>query len=185
MVKEILSDTKTRMDKSIDSLRHELVKIRTGKATTALLDTVKVDYYGSMTDLRQLANVSVLDAHTLSVQPWDKGSLEAIEKGIMSADLGLNPMNDGNLIRVPIPQLTEERRKELVKLIKKFGEESKVAIRNIRRDANEQLKKSEKEEHLSEDDRINGEKKVQELTDDHSKRIDDIVADKEKELMEV
>jgi ribosome recycling factor len=185
MVKDILNETKVRMDKSLESLRHELVKIRTGKASTALLDTVHVDYYGTMTDLNKLANLSVLDAHTIAVQPWDKGSLPAIEKAIQSADLGLNPMNDGNLIRVPIPALNEERRRELVKLVKKFGEEAKIAVRNIRRDANDKLKKAEKEEHFSEDERKTGEKKVQDLTDDHTKNVDSMLVDKEKEIMEV
>ncbi len=185
MVKDILNEAQTRMDKSLDSLRQELVKIRTGKATTALLDTVRVDYYGSHTDLNKIANVSVMDPHTLSVQPWDKGALGAIEKAIRSADLGLNPSNDGNLIRVPIPPLNEERRRELVKLVKRFGEESKVAVRNIRRDANDRLKKSEKDEHLSEDERKQGEKKIQDMTDDHIKKVDTILSDKEKEIMAV
>lgn len=185
MVKEILNEAKSRMDKSLENLQHELSKIRSGKATTALLDTVRVDYYGTMTDLNKLANVSVIDPHTLSVQPWDKGSMQSIEKAIQSADLGLNPMNDGQVIRVPIPALNEERRRELVKLSKKFGEEAKIAVRNIRRDANEKLKKSEKDEHLSEDERKHGEKKIQDMTDDHSKVVDDILAEKEKEIMAV
>jgi ribosome recycling factor len=185
MVKDILNETKSRMDKSLDALRGELTKIRTGKATTALLDTVRVDYYGTMTDLNKLANVAVLDPHTLAVQPWDKGGLQAIEKAIQSADLGLNPMNDGNVIRVPIPALNEERRKELVKLVKKFGEEAKIAVRNIRRDANDKLKKAEKEEHFSEDERKNGEKKVQEMTDNHTKTVDELLTQKESEIMEV
>ena len=185
MMQEILDDTSRRMDKSIDALRQELHKIRTGKATTALLDTVKVDYYGTMTPLNQMANVSVLDAHTLTVQPWDKSSLQGVEKAIMSADLGLNPANDGNVIRVPIPPLNEERRLEFVKIVKKHGEECKIALRNVRRDAIEHLKTAEKEDHVSEDARMKAEKQVQDLTDKHSKVVDDLVRDKEAEVMEV
>lgn len=185
MMKDILRDASERMDKSIENLRQELSKIRTGKATTALLDGVKVEYYGTMTPLSQMANVSVLDPHTLSIQPWDKTALNSIEKAIMTADLGLNPANDGNLIRVPIPPLNEERRKEMVKLIKRFGEESKIALRNIRRDANDHLKKAEKDDHVSEDNRIKAEKDVQELTDKHVERIDEMIKHKEEEIMEV
>ena len=185
MMKDILKDASERMDKSVENLRQELSKIRTGKATTALLDGIKVEYYGTMTPLSQMANVSVLDPHTLSIQPWDKSALNSVEKAIMTADLGLNPANDGNVIRVPIPPLNEERRKELVKLIKRFGEEAKIALRNIRRDANDSLKKAEKEDHVSEDDRIKSEKDVQEMTDKHVERIDEMIGHKEEEIMEV
>ncbi|MFZ1729830.1 MAG: ribosome recycling factor [Bacteroidota bacterium] len=185
MMKEILNDASDRMDKSIEALRQELTKIRTGKATTALLDGVKLEYYGTMTPLNQMANVSVLDSHTLAVQPWDKNSLGAIDKAIMAADLGLNPSNDGNIIRVPIPALNEERRRDMVKMIKRFGEEAKIALRNVRRDANEHLKKAEKEDHVSEDERIKAEKEVQELTDKHVARIDELLKHKEVEIMEV
>ena len=185
MMKNILKDASERMDKSVENLRQELSKIRTGKATTALLDGIKVEYYGTMTPLSQMANVSVLDPHTLSIQPWDKSALNSIEKSILTADLGLNPANDGNVIRVPIPPLNEERRKELVKLIKRFGEEAKIALRNIRRDANDHLKKAEKEDHVSEDARIKAEKDVQEMTDKHVERIDEMIAHKEEEIMEV
>jgi ribosome recycling factor len=173
------------MDKTIENLRQELSKIRTGKATTALLDGVKVEYYGTMTPLTQMANVSVLDPHTLSIQPWDKSSLNSIEKAIMSADLGLNPANDGNIIRVPIPPLNEERRREMVKLVKRFAEDARIALRNIRRDANDHLKRAEKEDHVSEDARIKAEKDVQELTDTHVERIDEMIKHKEAEIMEV
>jgi ribosome recycling factor len=185
MMKDILKDASARMDQSIEHLRMELSKIRTGKATTALLDGVKVEYYGTMTPLTQMANVSVLDPHTLSIQPWDKNSLNPIEKAIMSADLGLNPGNNGNSITVPIPMLNEERRRELVKLIKRFGEETKVAVRNVRRDANDQLKKAEKEDHVSEDERIKAEKDVQDLTDKHVEMVDELLKHKEEEIMEV
>lgn len=185
MMKEILKDASERMDKSLETLRDELSKIRTGKATTALLDGVKVDYYGTPTPINQMANVSVLDAHTLSVQPWDKSALNSIDKAIMAADLGLNPSNDGNIIRVPIPALNEERRRDFVKLVKRFGEETKVAVRNVRRDANEHLKKAEKEDHVSEDARIKAEKEVQEMTDKHVARVDELLKLKEAEIMEV
>ncbi len=185
MMKDILKDASARMDQSVEHLRLELSKIRTGKATTALLDGVKVEYYGTMTPLTQMANVSVLDPHTLSIQPWDKSSLGPIEKAIMSADLGLNPGNNGNSITVPIPALNEERRRELVKLIKRFGEEAKVAVRNVRRDANDHLKKAEKEDHVSEDDRIKAEKDVQDLTDKHVEMVDELLKHKEDEIMEV
>lgn len=185
MLKDIVSDASARMDKTVEALRHELVTIRTGKATTTLLDAVKAEYYGTMTPISQMANISVLDAHTLSVQPWDRSALGAIEKAIRASELGLNPANDGQLIRVPIPPLNEERRRDMVKLIKKFGEESKVALRNIRRDANEHLKKAEKEDHASEDERKKAEKDVQDLTDKHIASIDQLLKLKEAEIMEV
>jgi ribosome recycling factor len=185
MIKDILKDTADRMDKTIEALRNELQKIRTGKATTALLDAVKVDYYGTMTALNKLANVSVLDVHTLAVQAYDRTAIQLIDKAIRTADLGLNPVNDGQMIRVPIPPLNEERRRDFVKLVKKFGEESKVALRNIRRDANEHLKKAEKDEHASEDERKKAEKQVQEMTDKHIGMIDQVLKVKEAEIMEV
>lgn len=185
MMQEILNDAADRMDKSLEALRQELSKIRTGKATTALLDGVKVEYYGTMTPLNQMANVSVLDPHTLSVQPWDKSALGAIDKAIKAADLGLNPSNDGIVIRVPIPMLNEERRRDFVKLVKRFGEEAKVALRNVRRDANEHLKKAEKEDHVSEDARLKAEKDVQDMTDKHVLRVDELLKHKEAEIMEV
>jgi ribosome recycling factor len=185
MLKEILKDSEQRMHKAVEAVRSELVRIRTGKATTALLDAVKVDYYGTLTPLQQVGSVGVHDAHLLTITPWDKGVIGAIEKAILTANLGLNPNNDGTVIRVPIPSLNEERRRELVKLVKKFGEEGKVAIRNIRRDTNEHLKKSEKAEHFSEDDRKRGEAEVQKSTDKHIKDIDSLLVMKEKEIMEV
>ena len=185
MIKDILKDTEERMLKAGEVVRQELAKLRTGKATTTLLDGTKVDYYGTMTPLSQVGNVSVSDIHTLTVTPWDKGLLDAIVKAIQIANLGLNPMKDSDLVRIPIPPLNEERRKEMVKLAKKFGEEGKIAIRNIRRDAIEHLKKSEKSEHLSEDDRKRGEQETQKLTDKHIKDIDTLLQHKEKEIMEV
>lgn len=185
MMQDIIKKSTDRMDKSVDALRTELHHIRTGKATTALLDSVRVDYYGTLTPLQQMANVSVLDSHTLTVQPWDRSALSAIEKAIMAAGLGLNPSNDGQLIRVPIPPLNQERRLEMVKLVKKHGEETKIALRNIRRDALEHLKQAEKDDHVSEDDRKKAEKKVQEFVDKHIATVDEVVKGKEAEVMEV
>lgn len=181
----VISDTIERMDKSIEAFRHEISKIRTGKATTALLDGIKVDYYGTLTPLSQVGNVSVLDVHTLSITPWDKSQVNAIEKAILASNLGFNPANDGTNIRVPIPPLNEERRREYVKLVKKFGEDAKIAIRNIRRDANDNLKKLEKDKELSEDLRHDAENEVQELTNEHTKKIDELIKHKEDEIMEV
>jgi ribosome recycling factor len=181
----VIKDAAARMDKSIEAFREEIAKIRTGKATTALLDGIKVDYYGTPTPLNQVANVSVLDAHSLSLTPWDKNMVAIIDKAILAADLGLNPVNDGTNIRVPIPPLTEERRKDLVKLVKKFGEDYKIAVRNVRRDANERLKKAEKEKELSEDLRHDAEEEVQKLTGEHTDRIDELIKHKEAEIMEV
>ena len=182
---EIIKDAKTRMDKSIEAFRNEINKIRTGKATTALLDGIKIDYYGTLTPLNQTANVSVLDSHTLSITPWDKTMVAAIDKAIMIADLGLNPVNDGTNLKVPIPPLNEERRRDLVKLAKKFGEDAKIAIRNVRRDANDHLRKAEKEKELSEDLRHDAEADVQKYTDEHINKIDEIIKHKEAEMMEV
>ena len=185
MSKQIVQDAEHRMKKAVDVVRDEFARIRTGKATTTLLDTVKVDYYGNPAPLKQVANISTPDVHTIAVQPWEKGMLAPIEKAIQNANLGLNPVNDGTILRVPIPPLNEERRRELVKLVKKFAEEGKVAIRNVRRDVIEHLKKAEKAEHLSEDDRKREELEAQKLTDKHVKEIDNLVAAKEKEIMEV
>lgn len=185
MIKEIIKDTDSKMDKATEHVRNELVRIRTGKATTNLLDGIKVDYYGTITPLNQVGNLSTPDIHTITIQVWDKGAMPAVEKAIMNSNLGLNPINDGNLIRVPIPSLNEERRKELVKLVKKYAEDGKIAIRNIRRDEIERLKKAEKDEHFSEDERKTAEGDIQKLTDKHTKEIDLLVSQKEKEIMEV
>jgi ribosome recycling factor len=185
MVKDILHNAETRMTKAVEVVRDELSKIRTGKATTVLLDAVKVDYYGTMTPLKQIANVSTPDSHTIAVQPWEKGMIQPIEKAILNANLGLNPTNDGTMLRVPIPPLNEERRRELVKLVKKFAEDGKIAVRNVRRDAIEHLKKTEKQEHISEDERKRGEQETQKMTDRHIKDIDNLITLKEKEIMEV
>ena len=182
---QLIKDAKGRMDKTIETLRSELAKIRTGKATTVLLDSIKVDYYGNMVPLNQVGNVSVLDAHTLAITPWEKQMVQIIDKAILEANLGLNPISDGTNLKIPIPALNEERRKELVKLVRKFGEESKVAIRNVRRDAIDHLKREEKEKKMTEDQLHDAEKEVQKLTDDHIKLIDDTLKHKEKEIMEV
>ena len=183
--KDILKLAEDKMKKAVEIVREELVKIRTGKATTALLDGIKVDYYGTITPLNKIANVSTPDVHTISVQPWEKNMIQPIEKAILTANLGLNPMSDGTLVRVPIPALNEERRRELVKLVKKFGEDGKIAIRNIRRDAIEHFKKAEKGDHMPEDERKRGEQDVQKLTDKYTKDIDMLLSMKEKEIMEV
>jgi ribosome recycling factor len=180
-----IKDVKQRMDKTIETFRGEISKIRTGKATTALLDGIKVDYYGSLSPLSQVANVSVHDAHTLMVSPWDKSMVATIEKAILTADLGFNPMSDGTNVRVPIPPLTEERRKEMVKIVKKLGEDAKVAIRNIRRDGNEHLKKLEKDKALTEDDRKSAEDETQKLTNEHTNQIDDLIKRKETEILSI
>ena len=173
------------MNKSIEAFRSELSKVRTGKATTALLDGVKVEYYGNMTPINQVGNLSVLDVHTLSITPWDKSVVPAVERAILEANLGFNPVSDGTNLRIPVPPLTEERRKDFVKLIKKYGEETKVAIRNIRRDANDHLKREEKDKKISEDQLKDAEDKVQKFTDEHTKMVDEILKHKEKEIMEV
>ena len=184
-MEQILKDSKTRMDKSIEALRSELSKVRSGKATTALLDGIKVDYYGTITPIGQVGSLSVLDAHTLSFTPWDKSMVQVVDKAILEANIGFNPVSDGTNLKIPVPPLNEERRRELVKIVKKFGEENKVAIRNIRRDANEHLKKAQKDKKISEDDLKEGETKIQKFTDEHIKLIDDILKHKEKEIMEV
>lgn len=183
--KDILKHADEKMKKAVEVVREELVKIRTGKATTALLDSVKIDYYGTMTALNKIASVSTPDVHTIAVQPWEKSIIPIIEKAILQANLGLNPANDGTVVRVPIPPLNEERRRELVKLVKKFGEDGKIVIRNIRRDAIEHLKKAEKGDHMPEDERKRGEQETQKLTDKFIKDIDNLLAIKEKEIMEV
>jgi ribosome recycling factor len=185
MVKTILKEAEDRMHKAVEVVRQELVKIRTGKATTALLEGIKVEYYGSVMHIQQLANCAVLDLHTLTITPWDKNALDPIQKAIQVANIGLNPVKDADHIRVPIPPLNEERRRELVKLTKKFGEDGKIAVRNIRRDTIEHLKKSEKAEHFSEDERKRGEIEAQKMTDKMIKDIDNLLGLKEKEIMEV
>lgn len=185
MIKDIIRDSGERMKKAVDHIAAEFVKIRTGKASIGLLEGIKVDYYGTLTPLNQVGNISTPDYHTIVIQPWDKTIISVIEKSILNSNLGLNPTNDGSVIRIPIPPLNEERRKELVKLVKKMAEEGKVAVRNIRRDEIEKLKKTEKEEHISEDDRKSGEHEIQKLTDKYIKEVEEVLSKKEKEIMEV
>jgi len=185
MIEETKKDTQNRMELTLENVRGELARLRTGKATPALLDGIHVEYYGSNMPLKQVANVSAPEPRLLVVQPWDRNLLGEIEKAILKSDLGLNPTNDGIVIRIPIPALTEERRKSLVKVAKKIGEDGKIAIRNIRRDANEKLKKAEKNHEISEDDLHRAQDKVQEITDDFIKKIDELLALKEKEIMEI
>lgn len=185
MTDSIKKDAKSRMGKSIESLRHELAKIRTGRAHTSLLDHVTVEYYGSEVPISQVANVNVEDARTLTVTPWEKVMVGKVEKAIMTSDLGLNPATVGAVIRVPMPALTEERRRDLVKVVRHEAENARVAIRNIRRDANNALKALLKDKQISEDDERRGEEEIQKLTDAHIEEVDKVLAEKEKELMEV
>ena len=183
-VSKILSDTETSMNKALDHLETELVKIRAGKANPSMLDGIMVDYYGNSTPVNQVANITVLDARTISVQPWEKNMLQAIERGITMANIGINPQNDGNIIRLFLPPLTEERRKELVKRCNNEGEHAKVAVRNIRRDAIEAIKKLQKE-GLSEDVCKDSEKDVQDITDKYISLVEKHLTAKEKEIMAV
>ncbi|MCC6476029.1 ribosome recycling factor [bacterium] len=185
MIKEILADADLRMKQSVEVLRHELTRIRTGKASVGLIEPIKAEVYGGEMPLSQVATITTPDARTILIQPWDKSTLGAIEKGIQKSDLGLNPNNDGQQIRLTLPPLNEERRKELVKIVKKYVEEAKTAIRNVRRDANEHVKKLEKDHKISEDDSHEAVDQVQKLTDKHIKEMDHLMELKEKEVMEV
>lgn len=185
MINEIIKDADIRMQKSIDSLKSELAKIRTGRAHPSLLEHIAVDYYGSETPLSQVASIGVEDARTLTITPWERPMVQAIEKAIMNSDLGLNPNSAGAVIRVPMPQLTEERRRDLVKVVRHEGENGKVAIRNIRRDANSDFKSLEKEKEISEDEEHSAQDEIQKLTDKHVKVIDELIDVKEKDLMKV
>lgn len=185
MIDVVKSDSEDRMQKSIKNLEHDFIMIRTGRATPALFDNIKVDYYGSQTPLNQTANISVPEARLVVIQPWDKSTLPLIEKAILASDLGFNPSNDGKVIRINIPPLTEERRKELAKLARANAENCRVAIRNVRRDANEELKKFQKSSEITEDDLKKGEADIQKLTDTYIGKVDSLLAEKEKEIMEV
>jgi ribosome recycling factor len=185
VIDEILSDAETRMGKSVDSLRTELTKIRTGRAHPSLLDQIKVDYYGTDTAINQVANVTVEDSRTLAVAPWEKQMVAVVEKAIINSGLGLNPSTAGNLIRIPMPPLTEERRRELVKVVKGEGENAKIAIRNIRRDANSDFKDLLKEKDISEDESRQAEDTIQKHTNKFVTSVDEVIAVKEKELMEI
>jgi ribosome recycling factor len=185
MANEVVDQLKTKMEASVDALKRELVKIRTGRASLALLDGIKVDAYGSMLPVDQVGTMTIPESRMIVIQPWDPQMLPVIEKAILSSDLGLTPANDGKVIRLTIPQLTEDRRKELVKQVKKVAEEFKVAVRNVRREANDSLKKMKKDKDISEDDMFRLQEEAQKATDTFVKEIDEIAAGKEKEVMEV
>jgi len=185
MLNSVIEETKEKMSKSLDHYKSELKGVRTGRASVAMFEGIKVDYYGTPTPINQVGTLSAPEPRLITIQPWEPSLIPAIEKAIMSSNLGFNPSNDGVMIRVPIPQLTEERRKEIVKLIKKMAEDAKVVIRNIRRDANETIKKLEKDKEISEDDAKKGTVKVQEITDEFIKKVDEVTALKEKDVMEI
>jgi len=185
MDRELKKKAKEKMEKAIEVLKKDLGSIRTGRASISLLDHITVDYYGTQTPLNQVASLSVPEPRMIAIQPWEQALIPVIEKAILQSDLGLNPSNDGKVIRIAIPPLTEERRKQLVKVVRKRAEEARVAIRNIRRDTNEELKRLEKNEHISEDDIKRGLEEIQKLTDAHIKTIDEVLQHKEKEIMEV
>ena len=185
MEKALRAKATERMEGAIDALKKEFGSVRTGRASLSLLDGIMVDYYGTLTPLQQLASLSVPESRQIAIQPWEQRIIPEIEKAIMKSDLGLTPSNDGKFIRIGIPALTEERRKQLVKVVKKRAEEAKVAIRNIRRDTNEELRKLEKEKHLSEDDAKKSHDEIQKLTDFYITKIDEVLKHKENEIMEV
>lgn len=185
MIDDILKDAEQRMQKSIDSMRTDMAKIRTGRASPALIDHLTVDYYGNSTPLNQVANITVQDARTLGVQPWEKPMVPVVEKAIMEANLGLNPITAGEIIRIPLPPLTEERRKEMVKIAAAEGESGKIAIRNIRRDANSDFKALLKDKDISEDDDKRAQDLVQKLTDKYVAQVDEVVKEKEAEILTV
>jgi ribosome recycling factor len=185
MVSDVLKDLQANLDKGIDAFKKDLGKVRTGRANVAILDGLRVDYYGTPTPLHQVASVNAPDPRLITIKPWEKSLIPEIEKLIRSSQLGLNPSSDGEIIRLPMPPLTEERRRDLVKMVKKTAEESKVALRNARRDANEMLKEFLKDKDITEDEEKAGLKKVQEATDAAVTKVDDLVAKKEKEIMEI
>ncbi|KJR41517.1 ribosome recycling factor [Candidatus Magnetoovum chiemensis] len=185
MDKEIKNKTEKKMEHAIDFLKKEFASIRTGRASLSLLDGIIVEYYGSMLHINQVATLSAPDPQTIAIQPWEQKAIPIIEKAILKSDIGLNPANDGKIIRINIPTLTEERRKQLAKVVKKRAEEAKVAVRNVRRDINEEIKKIEKEQKLSEDETKKSQTELQKLTDAFIKKIDEILSHKEKEIMEV
>ncbi len=185
MVNDVIKELQGNVDKAIDAFKRELSKVRTGRANLAVLDGVRVDYYGTMTPLNQVASVNVADARLITIKPWEKSLIPEIEKSVRAAQLGLNPSSDGEIVRLPIPALTEERRKDLVKVVKKMAEDAKVALRGARRDANEMLKSFLKDKDITEDDEKVGLKKVQDGTDGGIAKVDEIVAKKEHEIMEV
>src|SRR5256884_4264075 len=184
-IDDLIQDATRRMDKSVEAAQHEFATLRTGRATPALLDRITIDYYGTQTPLKQLATINVPEPRMLTVQPFDPTSIKAIEKAIQESDLGLTPSNDGKLIRLPMPQPNEERRKELVKVVRKLAEEGRVSVRNVRRDVMHNLQELSKKGEVGDDDERRAEERVQKLTDDHTKSIDDLLKHKETEIMEV
>ena len=184
MIEDLYQETKDRMNKTITALKNELKRVRTGRASISLLDGIRADYYGNPTPLNQMASLSVPESRLIVIQPWDVSALKDLEKAILKSDLGLTPANDGKIIRISIPPLTEERRKELVKVVHKMSEEHKVAIRNIRRDSNELIKGFKKDGDVSEDEAFKAQDQVQKITDDYIGRIDEIFKEKEKEILE-
>ena len=184
-MKELINETDARMQKTLASVQDDFAAVRAGRANAQVLDRISVEYYGTPTPLNQVATIASPDPRQLTIQPWDQSLLKAIEKAINTSDLGINPQNDGKLIRLIFPQLTEERRKELTKQVKKYGEESKVAIRNVRRDAMDAIKNMKKKSEITEDDQKEAEKDLQKVTDDYVKKVDELCAKKEKELMEL
>lgn len=185
MINELFKDIDHRMAQSVEHIRMEFAGLRSGRASSALIEGIKVDYYGAMTPLNQVANISVPEPRLLVVQPWDKNVVAAVEKAIISSDLGLNPQNEGGILRIPIPALTEERRQDLVRHVHKLAEEGRVSIRNVRRDANDQIKKAEKDHDLSEDNSKRAQDNVQEMTDKYITQIDELVKAKEDEIMTI
>ena len=185
MNKDDYAEYTDRMKKTLDVMQANFAAVRAGRANAAVLDQIRVDYYGTPTPINQIASIASPDPRTLTIQPWDAGTMKLIEKAIQASDLGINPQNDGRLIRLAFPQLTEERRKELIKQVRKYGEDSKTAIRNIRRDAMDAFKKQQKKSEITEDDLKNAEKDIQKLTDDYISDVDKMVAKKEKELSEI
>lgn len=185
MLNDVYADTRDRMKKVIESLEREFKRVRTGRASVALLDGIRMDYYGTSTPLNQIATLTVPDSRSITIQPWDTSVIGDIEKAILKSELGLTPMNDGKIIRISIPPLTEERRRELVKVIRKMAEESKVSLRNIRRDSNEMLKDLKKDKAIAEDEQFRGQDEVQKITDELIKQADAVYASKEKEILEV
>lgn len=185
MIAEVKSSASAAMNKALEAFKRDLGKVRTGRASLSLLDDVRIDYYGTPTPLNQVGTLAVPEPRLITIQPWEKNLIPEIEKAILKSDLGLNPSSDGQLIRLVFPPLTEERRKEMVKQVKRMGEDAKIAVRNARRDANDTLKSLEKDKDISEDDLKRGEKEVQDVTDDFVGRVDQVIAEKEKDLMEI
>ena len=185
MIEDISSDAEEGMKKAVDAFKRDLAKIRTGRASTSMLDGIRVDYYGTPTPVNQVATVQVVDARLITIKPWEKNMIPVIDKAIRASDLGLNPVADSELVRLPIPPLTQERRKELAKVVKKMTEEARVAVRAARRDAMDMVKDAEKEGTISEDEKKQGEKRVQDLTDKYVASVDDLATSKEKEIMEI